>query len=314
MKRIWMNVGVTLGTALITGAIVSACAHNDASIFIRQVMAPPTPSNGLCLYTPDPTQPFLSVGVQDLSISAGPYSPEILLGNQILSQANVNQLQAETSRVIINGAITRITDLSGNTSLVPLFAQMYAASGKTDLAARAVGSALQSGSLAPPVNPFSTVEASSIEASTGTTASFGVLAATIVDSATVAILSAYFESALTLNPPAGGPSPFGQSIELLTYTKVEGRTLGGDPVESNEFEFPVRFTFGGLISNLETDPNDPKSSTGFCVNTKAQVPTSLQSCVEGQDIPIIVGPQQIPGVPACPNLGDGGIADASTGG
>ena len=188
---------VTVGIALTTGAIVAACAHNDASIFIRQVFLPVIPSNGECAYTADVSQASESTGMADVSFpSLSTYSPEVLVGNQIVPQANQQSLVAETSRVFINGAITRITDLDGNTSLLPMLERMYQAG---DLAAQATGRAIQAGTLAAPINPFSTVEATSIEPGTGTSPSYAVMSLTMVDSATMNILRYYFTQALQLN-------------------------------------------------------------------------------------------------------------------
>lgn len=301
MKRIWMKAGVTVGIALTTGAIVAACAHNDASIFIRQVFLPVIPSNGECAYTADVSQASESTGMADVSFpSLSTYSPEVLVGNQIVPQANQQSLVAETSRVFINGAITRITDLDGNTSLLPMLERMYQAG---DLAAQATGRAIQAGTLAAPINPFSTVEATSIQPGTGTSPSYAVMSLTMVDSATMNILRYYFTQALQLN----GGAAFSTSIQLLTYSKVEGTTQGGDPVESNEYEFAVTFTYGGLVSNLATDPT---SALGYCLYPET-VPSTAQACVPGQDAPIIVGAMN--GVPMCIVSADAGIVDSGTG-
>jgi hypothetical protein len=303
-----MTIGATLGASLITGSIVSACAHNDASVFLRQVFEPSIPSNGTCSFTADPTQASISSGTVDLSFSdVTTYTPEVLVANQIIAQGNVNQEQAETSTVIISGAITRITDLDGNTSLVPLLA---ARSKQGDNAAKLTGEALQNGTITAPINPFSTVEEVTIAPASGATASYGVLALTMVDGATIAVLREYFTNALTMNAMNDMPG-LPEPIQLLTYTKVEGKTIGGDSVESNTFEFAVTFTYGGLVSNLASDSASP---SGFCVDTTIKVPTSAQTCLPGQDVPIIVG--GVPGLPTCLLGADGGAAsdtDASAG-
>jgi hypothetical protein len=303
MKRFFINIGATLGASLITGAIVSACAHNDASIVLEKVFQPTIPSNGSCTFTADPTQASISTGQVDLSFSdITTYTPEVLVGNQIVSQGNVNQLQAETSTVIVSGAITRITDLDGNTSLIPLLA---ARSKGGDQGAKATGEALQAGQITAPINPFSTVETTTIAPASGATASYAALSLTMVDSATLAVLRQYFTSALTLNTGvnAGLPAP----IQLLTYTKLEGKTIGGDTVESNEYEFAVTITYAGLVSNLGV--GDTASASGYCVDTTIKVPTSGQTCLPGQDVPIIVG--AVAGLPICPPA-DGGTITSDT--
>jgi hypothetical protein len=305
MNRIFVRVGVIMSAVLFTGAMMSACAHNNASIFIRQVFAPVIPTNGLCAYTADTTQASISSGLIDLSYSGlANYTPEVLVGNQIVSQGNSNALQAETSRVIINGAITRITDLNGNTSLVPMFSAMC----KTgDQAACTVGKALNTaestgkmvGTISAPTNPFSTVETTAIEPASSATASYATLALTIVDTTTMSIMRQYFEAAVTADT-AGTPAvstAFTNSIQLLTYTQVVGSDLGNDTLESNEFEFAVTFTYGALVSNLFTDSN---VAGGYCIDTAITVPMTAQVCVAGQDAPAIVSGGSIPNVPNCP--------------
>jgi hypothetical protein len=279
MKRFWMKVGVTLGTALVTGAIVSACAHNDTSVFIRQVMAPGTPTNGMCTFTADPTQAALSFGLADVAYAGlADYTPDVLVGNQITSAADPDQEQTESSRIIITGAITRITDLAGDTSIETLFATMCNG-GKGDQAACATGRELQAGTLATPVNPFSTVETTTIEPSTGGTASYSILGVTFIDGATVQAMRAYFVNLLLENKTLGLDTPaLTASIQLVSYTKAEGVTLGGEAVESNEFEFPVTFTYGQLVANgFEADPT---SMFGICLAAPKAV---TETCVSGQD-------------------------------
>lgn len=304
MKRFWLQVGVSIGTSLFAGAIVSACAHNDASIFIRQVFAPSVPTNGICIFTADPTQPSISVGQADVSFSSlGSYTPELLIGNQIIQQANVNAVQAETSRVIITGAITRITDLKGGTVL-DLLSDMCG-QGHLDQAACTTGKSLQNGTLQTPQNPFSTFEAGAVEPASGVTASYAAMGVTLVDGATVATLRDYFQNSVVAN----GSAAFSTQIQLITYTKLEGKTLGGDAVESNEFVFPVNFSYGGLVGNPVVPLSN--SALGACLE-HATIPTTGQTCTYGQDVPVLIpafvvnlpgGPQELP---SCSGSGDAG--------
>ena len=281
MKRIWVQVGVSVSTAVAAGAIVSACAHNDASIFIRQVMAPTIPQAGTCLFTADPTQPSLSVGQADVSFPGlASYTPEILVGNQIIQQANMNAVQAETSRVFIHGAITRYTDLTGGT-ILDLLSNMCG-QGSGDAAACATGKAI-GGTLAAPHNPFSTFEASSVEPANGPTPSYSVMGVTMIDGATVDILRSYFEASIAVN----GAAAYSTQIQLISYTKVEGITQGGDSIESNEFVFPITFSYGALIANpLVPDPAVPNV---FACLAPVAVPLVQQTCVYGEDGAAIVG-------------------------
>jgi hypothetical protein len=66
-----------------------------------------------CLYTTDPTQPFVSSGVLDLA-QATQYDAEYLVCNQLVPRGNADQLRTETSRIEIQSAVVRITDASGS--------------------------------------------------------------------------------------------------------------------------------------------------------------------------------------------------------
>jgi hypothetical protein len=316
MKHIWMKAAVAVVAVTATSAMGSACAHNDASIFIRQVFQPPIPSNGTCSYTADISGASISTGTLDVSYpGVTTYTPEVLVGNQIVAQANTNQLQAETSRVLITGAITRITDLAGNTSLAATFGTMGEAG---DEAAKEMYFALaqDAGSsggttLLPRVNPFSTAEATAIEPGTGTTASYGALALTMVDEATVEAVRAYFTLALTKNIlPSGRSAAYTTQIQLLTYTRVEGKTLGGDTVESNEFEFPVTLVFGGLVNNLEVlqAPYKGCGTGDLCL----LLPATGSVCVLGQDQ--MAGASEMIGCSCTCPTSDAGTTDSGNAG
>jgi len=303
MKRFWKHAGVTVGTALVTGAIVSACAHDDSSLFIRNALAPLTQTNGICQYTGDVTQTGLAVGLLDVAYGGTVYVPEFLLGNQIVTSANLDSVQTETSRIIVTGAITRITDLDGNN--IPNMLQAMC-SGGDKAACKAGQDASPLFSQGLPPNPFSTEEAEAIEPGDGTTASYLAMPITIVDGTTVSIILDYFEQKEAILPG----SAIGSSIELLTYTKAEGHTLGGDAEESNEFEFPVTLCYGCLITNLLTDT---ASAVGHCLAPGGSAGASTLPCTPGQDVPVTVAQGTIPGIANCP--GDGGIAaDAGDGG
>jgi len=114
MKRVCGHVLAGL-TVLVGGAsATTACVHDDSTIFVFDVLAPQEVSNGqLCVYTTDTTQPYISSGVADIDFIDG-YTPEYLVGNQMVPQGNPSTPQDETSYVQIQGAVVRITDSSGN--------------------------------------------------------------------------------------------------------------------------------------------------------------------------------------------------------
>jgi hypothetical protein len=110
MKRFVTHAIGAVTLVGLTASAFAACAHDDSSIFIRGVLAPPTnQTDGTCLYTPDPTQPEISNGELDLGLSQAYYA-NFIVGNQMNQLANAQQLATETDRVVIQGAIVSITD------------------------------------------------------------------------------------------------------------------------------------------------------------------------------------------------------------
>ena len=90
-----------------------ACVHNDGSVFIGGVLAPPVPVQGsACTYTASSTGPFLFQGTLDVGL-ASQYSPVVLVGNQLIARGDQTQVRVETSRFIIQGVIVRLTDAAG---------------------------------------------------------------------------------------------------------------------------------------------------------------------------------------------------------
>jgi hypothetical protein len=298
MKRLWKNVGISAFVVGFASVVGSACAHNDASIFIRQVLVPAVPTGTTCTYTADVTQASESTGIVDVSFPLSSYTPEVLVGNQIVSQGSTNSLQAETSRVFVNGAITRITDLAGDTSLVQMFSTMCS---NGDKAACATGRALEKTPSLQPINPFSTVESTSIDPASGATATYSTLALTMIDGATINVMRMYFENVYDISPATA----FSSSVQLITYTKAEGKTQGGDTVESNEFEFPVTFVYGGLIQNLEDVDGT------YCIGTTSSSTTTQMTCVYGQDSAVQLG--GFPDSNITPLIGTCGASSLSVG-
>jgi hypothetical protein len=126
---VWTTMGALAGAAGLSG-----CVHDDSTIFIQQVMAPPLVSPGeQCTFKADPTEDSITSGALDISLTGG-YVAEYLVGNQLVSQANSNQLQTETSDVNLEGAEVRVTE--GNGDQIQAFTTLggstiFAASGGT---------------------------------------------------------------------------------------------------------------------------------------------------------------------------------------
>ena len=76
---------------------------------------------------------------------------------------------------------------------------------------------------------------------------------------------------------------------LVGYLKFFGHTLGGDYIESNEFEFPVDVCNGCLVQFSAGDIDPCYSTVPNCmnaVNGTATSTTNTLPCVPGQDTPV----------------------------
>lgn len=113
MKRL-LNGGIA-STCVGALLVVASCAHDDSSLFVRQVLAPQGGSSGgdSCSYKGDPSQPFLASGVVDVGFLAS-YRPVVLVGNQLSPTQKTDSFRTETSRVSLQGATVSLTDTQGN--------------------------------------------------------------------------------------------------------------------------------------------------------------------------------------------------------
>jgi hypothetical protein len=134
MERVCGRVLAGLTLLVGGGAVMSACVHNDSSIFIQNVLAQQLVAAGqMCKFTSDPTQAYISGGRLDIAIR-GEYDAVFLVGNQMVPEANPQTPTTETSTVRVEGAIVRITDASGaqlRSYTTPLGATLYPATGTT---------------------------------------------------------------------------------------------------------------------------------------------------------------------------------------
>jgi hypothetical protein len=110
-----------IASVIVAGAVVSlsasSCVDNNGSVVVIGILAPPITASaggGACVYTPNIIGPFLSYGTLDVAFSQQ-YVPVLLLGNQLVAQANASLDRLETDDVIVQGATVRVTDASGAT-------------------------------------------------------------------------------------------------------------------------------------------------------------------------------------------------------
>ena len=231
MNRLCARALTTTALAALAGCVFPACAHDDASIFIRHVMAPPTTqgTGGICFYQSDPAQPYITQGTADAALASS-YSPEILVANQLTTRGSTEEVRAETSRVTIQGAIVRVVD-------------------PVDGSVQMDNTVLASATLDP---------------GTGTTPSYAAVGVTMMNSAALA----HFDPGSRTNP----------ARLAVAYVKVFGQTLGGQSLESNEFQFPISVCHGCLVDiPVDALKND------WCKTTHAASSTVLSPCRIGQD-------------------------------
>jgi hypothetical protein len=132
--------------------VVSACAHDDSTVFVNDVLAPQVVANGMsCIYTSQPTQTFISSGSLDTALRLS-YDPVYLVGNQMVPRGDPNSPMTETSYITIDHAIVRVTES-------------------------------QSGQQ---ISTFTSRTTATIPPSSGTTPSYGPVGVTTIDPATLA--------------------------------------------------------------------------------------------------------------------------------
>ena len=225
MNRSWLVL--CAGVAAFAGVVVSACAHNDSSIFIRDVLAPPqTSTGGSCVYTADPTQAALFSGALDVGL-ASTYTAVVLVGNRFQSTTDPTVGHTETNRVNIQGAVVRRVTLEDG------------------------GTPLNSYTTLTPLERWTRFKGRPHH-----TSSVSVVA---VDPTSAAQKASVGLTPFTL---ANGLS--GSTARIVSYIKVFGRTLGGLSVESNEFEFPITVCVGCLVS-YPAGTDNPLYSSANCL-------------------------------------------------
>ena len=225
MKRIWGFVFGGVVVASVGGLSLSACAHDDSTIYVQSVLAPPlvAPGTAACVYTADPTQESLSSGTLDIALRDH-YDAAFLLANQIVARGDPAAPETETSIVNIKGAVVRITDSAGM-----------------------------------PLNSYTRLVSAVIAPAVGTTPGYAaVFPVMIIDQGTVASL---------------GALPFNDVRRLVVFIKFFGDTLGGQYVESDDFQFPVDVCNECLISFSASDIS-PACENLNCLGNAAATSTS----------------------------------------
>ncbi len=247
MNRLWAHIWAASFSTCLGGIFLPACAHDDATLYIAQVVFPPSPTNQLgCLYqTPNTTTPGEFSGAFDVGLSSA-YSPVVLVGNQLVSRGDVAQVRVETNRVQLRGAVVRVTDSQGNQ-----------------------------------ISTFTSLTEGVVDPSTGTTPGVTQAALTVVDPATADILRKQLPNRSARKTILTFFKVFGQTlggtyVESGEYQHVVNVCSGCLVVFPSEAIDPAQKT-----------PDKPVNcELGFPVGTQISATTIALPCVMGQDQPI----------------------------
>lgn len=224
-----------------TGLFGMACAKNESSLFVHDVKQV---SADTCAATADEAASAWLSGVLDVSIRRE-YDATLLVGNQMVVRGDTNALRTETSKITLYSTDVQVLDEEGN---------VYAYAGGT--------------------SEFSTPGAGFINPSSGATASYGLIGATLIDFNTASDLI------LQLNQP-GRPER-----SLVASVVVHGRTLGGNELVTAPFTFPIRVCYGCLVT-FPPEAIDPTVKPAInCKNGQAATSATSLGCRIGQDTPL----------------------------
>jgi hypothetical protein len=150
------------------------------------------------------------------------------------------------------------------------------------------------------LSTYTRLASASIPPLSGNTAGYGAVGpVTIIDEPSLSSAGAFLTS-----------QGAGAVTRLVSHVRFFGVTLGGQSVESNEFEFPVDVCIGCLIAFT----NNPLYATPNCVGTAAGSGSTqaVVPCQPGQDLAVDCNACQAN--PACRGAVQGAVAvDAGAG-
>ena len=157
LRRLRRRKGVAGSLAALAlaglGALVPACADNESTIFVRNVLS----AGSDCTVSPDPGGLSRPSGLLDVALRSE-YVASLLVGNHLVARGDGNRLRTETSRVRLYATEVEVLDASG------------AVLGRSD------------GSVA----AFSVPISGFAEPAAGATPGFGIAGTVLIDAATAA--------------------------------------------------------------------------------------------------------------------------------
>jgi hypothetical protein len=250
MNRIWGHAIAVSSLAVVVGALAPACAKNDETIFVRPVLAPANNRvNGACQYTNDPGQPINPDPTLDVAIRDN-YFAILLVGNQLTPQADLDNARAESNRVHINGGVVKVTNPDGSDIV--------------DGAGNVVGN-------------FTSSATGMADPGSSATPGYGIIGLRVIDGPTAAALAATIGDQNLVRVE--------DTRTVLVNIKVFGKTLGGEDVESNDYQMPLTVCRGCLVTFPESsvDTAQPLPNCLKPISTAAGGGATQVPCFPGQD-------------------------------
>jgi len=271
------------GTMLLMGGAVAvaACEHDDSTIFVKQVLAPQLVTPGqICTFTSDPTQAYITSGILDDQFAWD-------------FQANLPRTDGYSAEFLVGNQLVP----QGNPTTPTTETSFVNIQGATVKVTDSDGNTL---------NNFTRLTASTISPASGGTPSYAPFDLLIVDTK-VSIPKLI----------AAGKLGNGAAARVVTFVQFFGKTLGGDQVESNTFEFPVDICDGCLVSFSATDIKYCGGLVNCLGAGSATSTTQPVPCSPGQDLPIDCSQCQglavcNPNADICANFAPGAVTDAGT--
>lgn len=217
MKRTVRGAVVSVVAALGAAAASPACVEYPQSIIVTKTVEPELKEDtNTCLVNPGAEA--LINGVLDLEVSEGGYVGALIVKNQLRIAAYPEKARVETGAVYLLGASVRLTFAGG----LPVTSDRGGQQGNEF---RTSGS----GYLPPGGEAGITVN--------------------LIDGAAARTIKAQLGSYLKQTPPA-------EAVDIVVANvRVQGQTLGGLSVESQEFQFPITVCRGCLVKFFEDKAN-----------------------------------------------------------
>ena len=255
MKRSVRGAIVAVVGALMAAGLAPACVEYPQSLIVTKVVVAKPDSDGVCLI--EPGSAGLVNGRLDVAV-ADSYTASLVVVNQLRVAADPARNRVETSNVYLLGATVRQT-VDG----VNLDAEINPAAGIDD---RRAG------------NEYRTPGSGFVPPGGGQAS----VTVDLLDSAAVKKLRRVL---------AQQPDPKNATVTVIAFARVQGQTLGGLSLESQEFQFPITVCSKCLVDFPRApdtaNPDDkcpppPVSATGASENI-------TPSCRPGQDSPVEIG-------------------------